>query len=194
MFWNGQKELLSDEFYLPIEVKPSLFDDDGGTTLENVPSRDACGVTCVYFSAAKAPIDEAILILNGEGKGPINNVCFPSSVSWTYAPAGKALVSATVLGTGHGSTMTEDVKTQLQDWFGSEAERFEHLKTYEIPFALPSQTKLDPVERAPQIRSGLYRCGDDMDTASINGAMASGRRAAEAIQAEITRNSSADRR
>ena len=31
------------------------------------------GVTCLYFSAPRSPIDKPILILNGDGRGPINS-------------------------------------------------------------------------------------------------------------------------
>lgn len=153
-------------------------------TLANVEARGECGVTCVYFEANESPTKEAVLVLNGDGKGPVNNVCVPSDVTSTYAPAGKSLVSATVLGVKRDdATIVDDVRSQLVSWFGPAASEYRHLKTYVIPFALPSQTKLDPVEKESQLRPGLFRCGDDCDTASINGAMASGRRAAEAVLA-----------
>lgn len=166
-------------------------DNPNAVELVDVRARGRCGVTCVYLAADKAPIDEAILILNGESRGPINNLCFPNLVSASYAPAGKALVSATVLGANHDDTLADQVVSQLQDWFGSSASRYEHLRTYCIPFALPSQSSLDPVEKAPLIRTGLYRCGDDMDTASINGAMASGRRAAEQVAIAVKQQQTA---
>ena len=142
--------------------------------------RSGCGVTCVYFSADKPPVEEPILVLNGEADGPINNLCVPNLVCSSYAPAGKHLVSATVLGVGHDDSLVPNVREQLLRWFGNEASKYTHLETYQIPFALPSQTTLDPVEKPAQIRDGLFRCSDDCDTASINGAMAAGRRAAEA--------------
>lgn len=39
--------------------------------------------------AEQPPSPEAMLYLNGEGTGVVNNVCFPSTVSSSYAPAGK---------------------------------------------------------------------------------------------------------
>ena len=149
--------------------------------LAEIEERSECGVTCVYFSADKPPVNEAILVLNGDGRGPINNLCVQSLVSQSYAPSGKHLVSATVLGADAGEHVVDDVKSQLKEWFGNEAESYRHLKTYRIPFALPSQAKLDPLEKPAELRPGLFRCSDDCDTASINGAMAAGRRAAEAV-------------
>lgn len=158
-------------------------DNPNAAELGGIQQREQCGVSCVYFAVDKAPLQEAILVLNGEGRGPINNLCVPNRVAAKYAPAGQDLVSATVLGVNHGDSLTSRVVSQMVEWFGGSAGDYRYLRTYEIPFALPSQVTLDPVEKSPRIREGLYRCGDDMDTASINGAMASGRRAAEAILA-----------
>ena len=61
-------------------------------------------VGCVYYGLSSLPpISDPILVLNGEKeKGttskPVNNLCFPSLVSETYAPPGKHLCSVTVLG------------------------------------------------------------------------------------------------
>jgi protoporphyrinogen oxidase len=59
------------------------------------------GTCCVYFScsAERLPSEEGILYLDGGGCGIVNNACFPSNVAASYAPAGKALVSASTVGT-----------------------------------------------------------------------------------------------
>ena len=145
---------------------------------------DGRRVHCLYFSADAAPINEPILILNGDGTGRINNLCFPSQVSSSYAPDGKTLVSVTVLDNSVPiEQIQSDVECQLVDWFGKVAMNWTHLKSYTIDYALPVQSPpgLDPVEKPNKVRQGIYICGDHCDTASINGAMASGRRAAESI-------------
>src|SRR6185436_4019110 len=53
---------------------------------------------CLYFAADQAPLAKPLLVLNGEGRGPVDNLCVPSAVAPSYAPAGKSLVSATVVG------------------------------------------------------------------------------------------------
>lgn len=144
-------------------------------------------VTCLYFSAERAPLDEPILVLNGESNGPINNLCVPSQVAPSYAPSGRALVSVSVLKNGKSDEqqLTAAVRQQLVDWFGSEANEWKHLRSYYIPHALPSQTTLNPVEKPTQRDDGIFVCGDYLDTASIQGAMVAGRRAAE----QVTTNS-----
>ena len=56
------------------------------------------GVECLYFAAADAPIGDRYLVLNGEGNGPINNLCVPSVIAPGLCPAGSSP------GVGHGPT------------------------------------------------------------------------------------------
>ena len=57
----------------------------------------------MYFSAPRAPRDENILYLDGvDAGGIVNNCCFPSTVAPSYAPPGRALVSASTIGTHDG--------------------------------------------------------------------------------------------
>ncbi len=147
------------------------------------PTSKANRVACIYFAADKPPIEEPILMLNGDGRGPVNNVCVPSQVAPTYAPPHQALISVTALQWTNVESMVSDVVKQLREWFGSTVDTWQHLRTYPIEYALPRQVPpaLSVVSKSPRIIVGIYRCGDYCDTASINGAMGSGRRAAEAV-------------
>jgi phytoene dehydrogenase-like protein len=145
---------------------------------------------CLYFDAPSSPLDDPILVLNGDGVGPINNVAVPSDVAPGYAPDDRALVAAVVVGT---PTETEEalrraVREQLIDWFGLEAGGWTHLRTVSVPYALPEQAPpfLSPPRREARRRPGLYVCGDHRHTGSINGAIASGRAAARAVVADRT--------
>jgi phytoene dehydrogenase-like protein len=147
-------------------------------------------VGCLYFAADRAPVDEPVIVLDGDGEGPVNNLCVPSAVAPTYAPPGAALISATILdrpGLPRGPDLEAAVLGQLADWFGSGVVGWRHLKTYHIPHAQPAQPPgtLDPPERPVRLRPGLYVCGDHRDNASINGALASGRRTADAVLEDL---------
>lgn len=145
-------------------------------------------VECLYFAADEPPIREPILVLNGEAEGPINNLCVLSQVSSAYAPAGQSLISVSVLNEPDGSTsLLKQTVGQLKQWFGSAATSWRHLRTYHIQYALPAipPPALDPVAKSPIVRPGVFWCGDHCDTASINGAMSSGRRAGEAVLAHL---------
>lgn len=142
---------------------------------------DGQPVTCMYFSAPTPPISEPILVLNGDGQGPINNLCVPSVLSPSYAPAGQSLISVTSLSNAGESAVLD----QLEAWFGSPVTDWQHLRTYRIAYALPNQVvpALAVPEREVRRGPGLFVCGDHVDNASINGAMVSGRRAAQALLA-----------
>ncbi|CAM6000372.1 unnamed protein product [Sphagnum balticum] len=158
---------------------------------DQVPPKPNRSVSCLYYGLKEVPFDEPILVLNGEGKkdGPINNMCILSNVSKSYAPDGYGLVSVSILGAPDEDEMEieQEVRVQLKEWFPDEAYKWRYLKTYKIENAQPDQSPpaLSEVERAVRLRQGLYVCGDHRDTASINGAIASGRRAAEAVLSEL---------
>jgi phytoene dehydrogenase-like protein len=146
--------------------------------------RDGKGTTCFYFSAPRAPLEAPLLVLNGEGLGPINNLCVPTNIVASYGPGDRSLVSVTVLGTSNDDArQLSSVRGQLAEWFGKEVEHWHHLKTYSIPYALPAQLPpaLQDPQRPVRWNPGIYVCGDHRDNASIQGAMVSGRRAAEAL-------------
>lgn len=138
---------------------------------------------CLYYAAPKPPITKPILVLNGEGGGPVDNLCAPSAVASTYAPAGQSLVSATVVGAAGADEkdLESEVRKQLTSWFGPEVKDWRHLRTYRIPLALPARKSLEPAALPVRRKPGIYICGDHRETPSLQGAMVSGRRAAEAV-------------
>ena len=140
-------------------------------------------VTCVYYDAPSTPIPGPWLVVNGEG-GPINNLCVPSEASPSYAPSGRALVSATILGAGDPDL--EHVERQLRGWFGSTVADWRHLRTYRIPRAVPAFPVGGFGELPVRLAEGLYACGDHREHPSLNGALASGRRAADAVLADTS--------
>ena len=84
--------------------------------------------------------------------------------------------------------LREQVLRQLRQWFGAKVADWRELRTYRIRYALPKQNPpaLSPVEKPARRTDGVFVCGDHMDTASLQGAMASGRRAAEAVLEQLT--------
>ena len=148
------------------------------------------GVTCLYFAANRSPVDEPLLVLNGEGRGPVNNLCVPSIAAPHYAPEKQHLISATVLGihSADDASLQAAVREQLVGWYGSEVNRWRHLRNYRIPYALPrkSPPALSVPERPVRWQPGVYVCGDHRDNASIQGAMVSGHRVAEAFLEDFT--------
>ena len=157
--------------------------------LSDSRSFETCSTTCLYFSSPTPPIDEPILVLDGDGTGPVTNLCVPSVVSSSYAPEGKSLISATVLGYPKDSDkdLEAEVRAQLSGWFGAMVEQWEHLKTYRILNALPSQTPplFDPLNQPYRAKKKLLVCGEYHSVSSIQWAMYSGRKTAELIASEL---------
>jgi predicted NAD/FAD-dependent oxidoreductase len=109
-----------------------------------------------------------------------------SNVSAAYAPEGKSLISVSIVGDTAGmesKKLIKAVRKDIKRMFGNETEEWEHLQTYQIPYALPAQQHVQH-EIAPammQISDRNFICGDHLLNGSINAAMRSGRLAAELI-------------
>ena len=147
------------------------------------------GETCLYYSADwLPPHKEPFLLLNGEGRGPINNIAFPSLVSPDYAPPGKTLIVAVVLGRDNMARpdLEQRVRDQCADWFGVQVERWKHIQTFRIEHALPSQKPPTVHPYVPQepVSKNLRIIGEHRSLPGIQWALLSGRMAAEAIISE----------
>ncbi|NDV63565.1 FAD-dependent oxidoreductase [Puniceicoccales bacterium CK1056] len=148
---------------------------------ENTPPAPVNKVACLYFDAPVAPPTGPLLVLNGEGHGPINNLTVMTSVSPEYAPAGRHLISVSVVDRVAiaSDKLESQVREQLAAWFGQGAQNWNHLRTYQIPEAVPAQGQFRPP--AIQLAPGLFRCGDYTGVASLDTALASGAQTAKAI-------------
>ncbi len=149
------------------------------------------GCTTIYFAAERPPFTEPVLVLNGDGpaSGPVNHLAVPSNVAPSYAPPGAALVSATVLGvpTDRESSLLEQVRQQLTGWFGPGVGTWRHLRTDRIAHALPAYrlSRAPNAGTAERVDETVFACGDYVENPSINGAMLSGRRAADQVLARL---------
>jgi phytoene dehydrogenase-like protein len=139
-------------------------------------------VTGLYFAAEKSPLREAIIALNGTGRGLVNNVCVLSDVAPGYAPPGQALVSISVLGAPAIPDLEKQVLAELEPWFGPEVRGWRHLRTDRIERALPEQPPISgPPGSSFREIDGIFVCGDHLTSASIEGAIVSGLRTADAL-------------
>ena len=141
--------------------------------------------TCVYFSLPEEdlPTQLPIILLVPNG-GPLNNVCFPSNVQASYAPPGRALCSATIIDalTEVDADVAGGARAHLVALFPeSDVASWTFERTYRVPYAQPRQ-RLDKssLEGSPAYSEAIYVCGDHLTDPSLNGALASGRRAADA--------------
>lgn len=139
---------------------------------------------CVYFAADESPTDSKCVILDGTGDGPVLNVAVMSNISPGYAPAGKHLIGAALPGLADGD-LPSLARDQLRGWWGAQVDEWTHLATYRIPHGQPSQSPPFSPKQSVALDDGRFVCGDHRDTASIQGALYSGRRCAEAVRTAL---------
>jgi hypothetical protein len=96
----------------------------------------------------------------------------------SYAPDNRTLISTTTLEDIDESS----IKDHLSRFWSIDAELFELIKRYEINDALPIFSPTDSGRAlSSKVAQGIYRAGDYMTAASQNGALLSGRLAAQEL-------------
>ena len=152
-------------------------DMDAAAELVETPRLGWNGVTTRWFGTELAPFDEPLLFLNGTGRGVVNNVAVMSTVSPHYAPPGRHLVGVSSPGP---AADTEPVISDLRSWFGAIVDTWELIRVDEIPRAQPRYLPGEDLPAAPRLDSGVFVAGDHRANPSIDGALRSGRAAAQA--------------
>jgi phytoene dehydrogenase-like protein len=139
---------------------------------------------CLYF-ASDTPLsifNKPYLMINANGKELIDHLVVMSDVAPSYAPEGKTLISVNIVGKNKYSEQELIDKTgqELIQWFGKKY-KWQHLRTYRIPEALPQYVDVPPQYKSLKINDLMYRCGDYMAYPSLNAAMKTGREVAEML-------------
>jgi predicted NAD/FAD-dependent oxidoreductase len=115
---------------------------------------------------------------------------FTSDVSKAYATQGRALLSVSVLESELSlDELIKAVQAELECISGVNAENFNFIRAYSIPYALPNLEDLKysmPMTEC-KITDHVYLAGDYLLNGSINAAMTSGRTAAEAVVHSLMR-------
>lgn len=142
-------------------------------------------LTTIYHHVSHSPASRPLLHLDGDRTGPVVNSAVVSDIAPAYCDRG-ALVASTILG-AHDDTETLDaVRRQLTAIFGVSTDEWEHVATYPIPRALVAMPPGVPLRQTVALGDGMFVCGDHRDTASIQGAIVSGRRTAKAVVRALT--------
>jgi len=177
---NSDGVTLRDGTHIKAQAVVIATDGPTASTLLRLPTVESRSVSCVYFAAPKAPVNHKYIILNGEHSGPALNVAVMSNVSRHYAPEGQHLIAAAVP-QSLDANLESTVREQLRSWWGPQVEGWKHLASYRIPHGQPDQSPPFAPKQRVQLTESLFVCGDHRDTASIQGALFSGRRCAEAL-------------
>ncbi|WP_394216187.1 flavin monoamine oxidase family protein [Brachybacterium vulturis] len=156
-------------------------------SLPPLPAPPMHGLTTWWFAAPEPPTRSTFLRLDasregGGPAGPIWNTAVISNAAPSYAPPGQHLIQATILlDQPDGQADEAAVRADLGRLFGTSTRSWEVLAHHVLPHTLPA---LPPplVDRSPQrLSARVFVCGDHRDTGSIQGALVSGDRAAQAI-------------
>lgn len=155
------------------------------SALLGLPDPGSRPVAAIWFDATASPIHNRRILLDGATSGPMKNLAVMSDVAPSYAPPGRTLCVAAIPGSDALDPSLENaVRTQLSSWHPGSTS-WETIRIDVIPHGQPLQLPpLDP-RRAVRLGDSRYVCGDHRDTASIQGALFSGRRAAAAILADL---------
>ncbi|MEU6882752.1 NAD(P)/FAD-dependent oxidoreductase [Streptomyces sp. NPDC046712] len=141
-------------------------------------------VTVLHHTAPAAPAADPVLLLESDPGGPVAHTAVMSAVDPTRAPEGRVLVTSTVLGTPPDDP-DRRVRKHLATLHGTSTDEWELLALHHTPDAVPAMPPPHDPRRPVRLLAGLYVCGDHRDTSTPQGALSSGRRAAQAVLGDL---------
>jgi hypothetical protein len=143
--------------------------------LTEVPRMAGC-ITW-YHAVSQNPSGTGRLVVDSQRRGPIINSVVMSDISDLYAPTGQHLISTTT-----DLNVTEsDVRRHLAILWGTGTHGWQFIAKYEIPAALPIHNVGRLFSQNMKINEQLYVAGDHRAVPSQQGALFSGRLAAQLI-------------
>ncbi|MEO1096469.1 MAG: NAD(P)/FAD-dependent oxidoreductase [Bacteroidota bacterium] len=141
----------------------------------------------LYFSCNRQAIKKPLIGLVTGANELINNFCDLTTISSDYSPSGKRLISVSV-NDDQNIEVQDAVIQELAELTGFGSTDFEFLASYHIPKALPvnHDLKYDMAATEVKVHDDIFLAGDYLLNASLNAAMLSGRRAAEAVSSSLS--------
>ena len=133
--------------------------------------------TTWYHEVPKELTTSKCLIIDGQKRGPVVNSIAISNLAPTYAPAGKALLSSTTVDFASES----EVRRHLALIWGAQSSEWSLIAKYEIPKSLPIFAPGAQGVTSAKVATNIYVAGDYRSAPSQNGALLSGRLAAEEL-------------
>ena len=133
--------------------------------------------TTWYHEVPNDMTDSKHLRLDGQSRGPVINSIAISNLLPSYAPSDKTLLSTTTVDFSSES----EVRRHLALMWGTSTTTWSLIAKYEIPKALPIFAPGRPSARSSQIAKNIFIAGDYRTAPSQNGALLSGRLAAQEL-------------
>ncbi len=157
---------------------------DAATAVRLLPGLPLPGhraVTTYYHATGTPPLPEPTLVTDSDSA--ILNTCVLSEAIPTCAPRGTSLVQTSVLPSERPDGEAA-VRERLGALYGVDTADWDLIATYRVEAALPAMRAPWPLSRTTRFAEGRYVCGDHRATGSVQGALASGGRAAREVLAD----------
>lgn len=145
--------------------------------LTGLPPPPMRALTTFYHHSDEPPSARALLHVDGDARGPLVNTAVVSNAAPSYAARG-ALIASTILGADDSPATEALVRAQAAQVYGADPRGWTQVASYPIAGALPAMPPPLRLRAPVELGNGVYICGDHRDTASIQGALVSGRRTA----------------
>lgn len=133
--------------------------------------------TTWYHEVPKDLTHSKSLVIDGQRRGPVVNSIAISNLAPTYAPTGKTLLSSTTVEFASES----EVRRHLALIWGAQSSDWSLIAKYEIPKSLPIFAPGAQHVTSAKVAKNIYVAGDYRSAPSQNGALLSGRSAAEEL-------------
>jgi len=159
--------------------------DAARLTNGEVENPGANAMTTWWFAAPETPVQRPVIVLDGNSNSAVNNLAVLSQVSPAYSPDERSLVAVSTPAIGVEESA---VRTTLTEWFGGIVEEWQTIRVDSIERAQPKQLVGEDPDQSVRLPSGRFVAGDHRQHASINGALVSGCRAADAVAARLCRD------
>ncbi|MGW6689967.1 NAD(P)/FAD-dependent oxidoreductase [Streptomyces sp. NPDC054961] len=139
-------------------------------------------VTTLYHAVERSPLTEPTLVIDARRR--FLNTCVLTELHRGYAADGRSLVSTSVLG-APGPAEEGAVLAALGEVYGADTSNWQPVHRVTVRDALPAMLPSRALSRTTRFAPGRYVCGDHRATGSLQGALASGARAAREVLADL---------
>lgn len=176
-----------------VRTRAVIVATDPATALRLLPGlREPAmrSVTTFHHVTRRPAAEQAagpVVIVDGEPGSPIARTAMVSRAVPSYAPEGASLVATNVVEDGGTPPRELEalVRGRIAALYGVDAADWEPLAVRRLPRAVPAMTTPHNFRRPVRLLGGLYVAGDHREAATLDGALASGRRAAHALLGDL---------
>ncbi|ANH40376.1 Pseudooxynicotine oxidase [Nocardioides dokdonensis FR1436] len=151
-----------------------------------LPAPPTRGVVTHWWALGTGGLDPRGGVLHVDARtrptGPLVNTAVVSAAAPSYAPEGRHLVQASaLLSPGRRVPDEAAMRRHAAELLGTSSTGWDTVARHEVPDALPAQPAPLRHRQEQVLGPALVVCGDHRDTASLQGALVSGHRAAGSV-------------